>query len=210
MLAAIRFNEYRYSGVYIHHDEGTVLGVDPPSQEESPLASATDALANFARAAEAVQDLIDLLTPTEAGHLVPGSTSVYRPNTAFIMMPIDKQNPDLVDVKNGIRDVLKEFGIQAITADDIEHDDVITDRVLEEIETSEFLLADVTGERPNIYYEVGHAHARSKRVILYRKSGTKLHFDLAHRNCPEYKNVTELKDLLRKRLEVVTNKPKKP
>jgi hypothetical protein len=46
-------------------------------------------------------------------------------------------------------------------------------------------------------------------VILYRKAKTKLHFDLAHRNCPEYANVTELKDLLRKRLEVVTNKPKK-
>jgi hypothetical protein len=31
-----------------------------------------------------------------------------------------------------------------------------------------------------------------------------LHFDLAH---PDYKNITELKDLLRKRLEVVTNRP---
>jgi hypothetical protein len=210
MLAAIRFNEYRHSGVYVHHDEGTVLGVDPPSQEETPLELATEALPNFAKATDGVRDLIDLLTPNDASQIAVGSTSVYRPNTAFIMMPIDAQNPDLVDVKNGIRDVFKEFGIQAITADDIEHDDVITARILEEIETSEFLLADVTGERPNVYYEVGHAHARNKRVILYRKIGTRIHFDLAHRNCPEYKNVTELKDLLRRRLEVVTNRPKRP
>jgi hypothetical protein len=51
--------------------------------------------------------------------------------------------------------------------------------------------------------------ALNKRVILYRQTGTKLHFDVAHRNCPEYANHTALKELLRKRLETVTNKPKK-
>ena len=45
--------------------------------------------------------------------------------------------------------------------------------------------------------------------LLYRKVGTRLHFDLAHRNCPQYANVTTLKEMLRKRLEEVTNKPKK-
>ena len=85
----------------------------------------------------------------------------------------------------------------------------ITDRILEEIETNEFLIADLTGERPNVYYEIGHAHARNKRVMLYRKKDTRLHFDVAHRNCPEYANITELKKLLRRRLDSVTNKPKK-
>ena len=45
--------------------------------------------------------------------------------------------------------------------------------------------------------------------MLYRSAGTNLHFDVAHRNCPEYANLTELRDRLRKRLETVTNKPKK-
>ena len=57
-----------------------------------------------------------------------------------------------------------------------------------------------------MYYEVAHALARNKRVILVRKKGTNLHFDLSHRNCPEYDNTTGLKKLLRKRLEAITNK----
>ena len=35
MLANVLFREYSHSRVYIHHDEGVVLGVDPPSHEEN-------------------------------------------------------------------------------------------------------------------------------------------------------------------------------
>ena len=67
----------------------------------------------------------------------------------------------------------------------------------------------LTRERPNVYDEIGHAHARNKRVHLFRRTGTKLHFDVAHRNCPEYDNITDLKDQLRKRMAALTNKPQK-
>jgi nucleoside 2-deoxyribosyltransferase len=131
-----------------------------------------------------------------------------RETAMFAGAALAGSDPDLEDVKNAIKDTFGEFGVHAVTADDIEHAEAITDRVLQEIETSEFLFADLTNERPNVYYEVGHAHALKKRVMLYRKAGTRLHFDLAHRNCPEYPNVTGLKALLRKRLEDVTNKPR--
>ncbi len=192
--------------MYIHHDEDVVLGVDPPSHEEVPFEEAATAPKRFYEAATEILDLIDLLSPTDTAHSPSSDTSSYRPNTAFIMMAIDNNKPELEDVKNGIKDVFNEFGIQAITADEIEHDGAITDRILDEIEASEFLIADLTHERPNVYYEIGHAHARSKRVILFRKKGTTLHFDVAHRNCPEYENTTELKAQLRKRLVAITNK----
>ncbi len=122
------------------------------------------------------------------------------------MMPIDKKKPENEDVYGAYKDCFSKFGVKAVRADEIEHDDVITKRIIEEIKTSEFLVGDLTDERPSVYYEIGYAHSLGRRVILYRKAGTSIHFDLAAYNCPEYKNITELKSILMKRLEEATNR----
>lgn len=127
----------------------------------------------------------------------------YNPNTAFILMAMDPSQPELDDVRNTIKEVCGNFGIRALRADDVEHQDKITDLILQYINNSEFLIADLTGERPNVYYEIGYAHATGKRPILYRKQGTTLHFDLSVHNVPEYKNMTELRTLLTKRFEAI-------
>lgn len=129
--------------------------------------------------------------------------TAYTSNTAFIIMSMDPGNPELEDVNQAIKEVCLKFGIKAFRADDVEHSDKITDVILQYITNSEFLIADLSYQRPNVYYEIGYAHAINKRPILYRKQKTPLHFDLAVHNVPEYGNVTQLKKLLTKRFEAL-------
>jgi hypothetical protein len=144
------------------------------------------------------------------GGVIPSTSKAsYTPNTAFIMMWMDKKHADLDDVSNAIKEICSQFGIAAVRADDVEHQDRITDVILNHIKTSEFLIADLSGERPNVYYEVGFAHALEKRPILFCKDGTTLHFDLAGHNVPPYRNITELKEILLKRFEALLGKKPK-
>ena len=158
---------------------------------------------------EMAVEALKMLSPGQVTQELPRekqSKTFFLPNTAFIMMWMDNSHAELDDVSNGIKEVFGEFGINAVRADDVEHQDKITDLVLNHIRESEFLVVDLTGERPNVYYEIGYAHALAKRPILYRKEGTKLHFDLSVRNVPDYRNITHLKDLLRKRLEALSGR----
>lgn len=212
MRAALFLRRYQYQEPQILHDEDRFLGVRPAQQSERLGLEPVKAERVFH---EGLSKLRAVLKLVEAGKefeaaTLPSGTSVaptrYRAGTAFIMMWMDPKLPELTDVADTVKSVFQNFGVKAVRADDIEHEGLITDRVISEIQTSEFLFADLSGARPNVYYEVGFAHALGKRVILFRKSGTGLHFDLAGYNCPDYDNLRDLREKLAKRLVGLTNR----
>ena len=209
--AALFLREFRSWTTEVLHDEGTVLGVQPAGQSEDDPCAPESARRSFMNWADKLRGILDLVAASRAlGQTgidtVSSAPARYRPGSAFVMMSMDKSRPELTDVADTVKQVFEQFDIAAVRADDIEHEDVITTRILGEIETAEFLFADLTGKRPNVYYEVGYAHALKRRVILFRRAGTGLHFDLAGYNCPEYENLRDLREKLLRRLEHATNR----
>lgn len=211
MRSAIYLRKYHYREADVIHEEGSVLGYRSAEQKDLTGLSPELAQKEFKACLQAISSVITVIEATphsqrSLGGSISPETSKYRSDTAFIMMWMDPSHPDLTDVADSVRTVFRTFGVHAVRADDIEHDGLITERILNEIRTSEFLFADLTGARPNVYYEIGFAHALGKKVILFRRSGTGIHFDLAGYNCPEYENLRDLKEKLTRRLVSVTNK----
>lgn len=210
MRAALRLADYRHWDPEVLHDEGQVLGIKPAGQSEELAMSPREAAKRFDEWAGRLRGVLELVgAGVQEGRVaIVGSglsaPAGYRPGTAFIMMSMQREKPELTDVADTVKRCFAKFGVEAVRADDIEHEDIITKKILDEIRTAEFLFADLSGERPSVYYEVGYAHALGRRVILFRRTATLIHFDLAAYNCPEYQNLRELEELLTRRLEHAT------
>lgn len=75
-------------------------------------------------------------------------------------------NPVLQDhYELGIKPTVEEFGFHCIRADEVEHNQRITENIFDRKQNAHFITADLTDERPNCYYELGFAHALPKNVI---------------------------------------------
>jgi hypothetical protein len=68
------------------------------------------------------------------------------------------------------------------------------------IEKAEFIICDLSNERPNVYYELGYAHGvgnQSNRVFLTAAAQTHLHFDIAPFRVHFYEDANGLRQLMR-------------
>lgn len=125
-------------------------------------------------------------------------------NSVFIIMSFNDEHRDAYYV--AIQPTLIKLGFKPIRVDEIQHNNTVTKEIIEAIENSAFVIADLTGERPNVYYEVGYAHKADKEVVLVAKKGTAVHFDVAAINRIDYKDYTDLCDSLEKRVKSVAKR----
>ena len=65
------------------------------------------------------------------------------------------------------------------------------------------ITGDLTGERPNVYYELGYAHGvgnEGQDILLIAKKGSDIHFDIAPLRVPYYRSTEHLRKILRESL----------
>lgn len=96
--------------------------------------------------------------------------------TAFVIMPFSEDFQPVYDLF--IKPGLEAAGLQPIRADDIRSQRNILQDIVEGIETTALVVADLTDSNPNVFYELGLAHALERPVILLTQSLDDVPFDL--------------------------------
>lgn len=116
----------------------------------------------------------------------------------FIAMSFDSS---MKEARNAIMGAIQNCGYVPMLIDIKEHNNQIVPEIYKEISDSEFVVADLTGQRGGVYYEAGYAVAKDKELILCCKQGENPHFDVAQINTIFWGNEQELKERLVKRIE---------
>ena len=115
---------------------------------------------------------------------------------AFVLMPFDSEFDDRYRL--GIKETAKNLGILAERVDEQIFRENILERIYRQIDSADLIIADMTGKNPNVFYEVGYAHAKGKLVILLTSDADDIPFDLKHRRHIVYGRSLSI---LRQRLE---------
>jgi len=100
--------------------------------------------------------------PVKTTQVGPAINASIQTGYAFVAMPIDSDDDQLVDVLEAIKTAAADCGISAERVDEVESNQRITDRILQSITKAEFVIVDLTKERPNVFFEAGFAHGLGK------------------------------------------------
>lgn len=123
----------------------------------------------------------------------------------FIAMWFDKS---MGKARLMISEAIKNSGYLPSIIDIKEHNNQIVPEIFYEIKSSQFVVADLTGQRGGVYYEAGYAEALNKPVILCCKKSDfdNMHFDVRQKNCIVWENEEDLYNRLKKRIEATIGK----
>jgi hypothetical protein len=110
-------------------------------------------------------------------------TTVPKP-FVFVLMPFAEEFDDIY--KFGIKGAADDVGAYADRLDEQIFAEGMLDRIFNQISKADVIVADMSGRNPNVFYEVGYAHALGKIVLLLTRSSDDIPFDLKHRQHTVY------------------------
>ena|ERR1700730_4463922 len=114
---------------------------------------------------------------------------------AFVLMPFDGAFGDTYFL--GIKETADKLGVMAGRVDEqVFHREGILQRIYNQIDAADFIVADMTGRNPNVFCEVGYAHAKGKICILLTRDANDIPFDLKHQRHIVYQSIKDLTEKL--------------
>lgn len=108
------------------------------------------------------------------------------------------------EVYSAIEDECRKLGLDAKRVDENVGAGLVIDEITDLIEDAEFVVFDLTYERPNVYYELGYAHGVGNEpldTLLIARKDTKIHFDIAPYRVQFYESTEHLRKLVARNLK---------
>ncbi|MCK6621260.1 MAG: DUF1566 domain-containing protein [Calditrichia bacterium] len=116
----------------------------------------------------------------------------------FVIMPF---KDDLKEVYwKAIRPACLEAGFEPLRVDELKGSFNINKKIIQHIFNSEAIISDLTGWNPNVFYEMGVAHAIGDKTVMIIQRGDKLPFDVSTYNCIIYEQSESGLETLKTRL----------
>lgn len=96
----------------------------------------------------------------------------------FVLMPFNAKMEKVYT--NHIKKMGEELGLTILRADDMFTPGPFMEKVWDGICAAQLVLADCTQKNPNVFYEIGMAHAVGKKVVLITRSEKDIPSDIKH------------------------------
>jgi len=132
-------------------------------------------------------------------------TPEFEEGLVFVIMPFSDQ---FNDVYSAIKDECTKLCLRSLRVDETTGSVFILRKIYELIERAEFIIVDLTDEKPNVYYELGYSHGvgnEENDILLIAKEGTKLHFDIAPLAVRFYSSTEHLRRIISNHLGRMIN-----
>jgi hypothetical protein len=102
-----------------------------------------------------------------------------------------------------INPVCQEFGYSVVRADTMANSGLITKAIIEQIISADLVIADLTGNNPNVFYELAIRHSYRKPAIQIIKGDTEIPFDVSNMRTILYETTLSGADSAKKEIEAM-------
>lgn len=125
-----------------------------------------------------------------------------QPDLVFVLMPF---KDEFDEIYLNIKMAGKLINGRPLTVDRMDEKRgpyMISDTILNRIRQSSLIVAEVTEDNANVYFEIGYARGIGKMVLPCAKAGTTLPFDIKNFNTVFYRTPTDLTTKLAEHFKV--------
>ncbi len=123
----------------------------------------------------------------------------------FALTPLDNAFDDAYEL--GIKGACDEVGAYCERVDPAMYEGVIGDRIHILISKADIVVAEMSSQSPEVFYQTGYSHALGKPVILVTRDGGDIPFNLNQYAHIVYEDIAPLKSELVERLRWVMDNP---